>query len=212
MQEVSDKRVPHISETRHWSTGVLRVGGFSPPRPDESRLFSLPLSPKNKQFYFYRPIFPLLKSLVFLSLSLFLHSLLLSLSLLYTSPFSLNRSMHTPRSLSQSLFFFSHLKSDKYWYISQPCFSIFWSLKIGFYFGRVSLFMRFLGFWSFRTSFIVSWDRRKGFPWAEMAAHRSSFPLRLQQLLTGGRSISPSLKLESEPVSLKVLFFIGWSL
>ncbi|KAJ1685644.1 hypothetical protein LUZ63_017034 [Rhynchospora breviuscula] len=32
-----------------------------------------------------------------------------------------------------------------------------------------------------------------------MAAPRSSFPLRLQQLLTGGRTISPSLKLESDP-------------
>jgi hypothetical protein len=38
-----------------------------------------------------------------------------------------------------------------------------------------------------------------------MAAHRSSFPLRLQQLLAGGRSVSPSLKLESDPVSLELL-------
>ncbi|KAJ3671897.1 hypothetical protein LUZ60_007976 [Juncus effusus] len=32
-----------------------------------------------------------------------------------------------------------------------------------------------------------------------MAGHRSNFPLRLQQLITGGRSISPALKLESDP-------------
>ncbi|XP_042384907.1 E3 ubiquitin-protein ligase UPL1-like [Zingiber officinale] len=32
-----------------------------------------------------------------------------------------------------------------------------------------------------------------------MAGHRSSLPLRLQQILSGGRSLSPVLKLESEP-------------
>ncbi|XP_073006653.1 E3 ubiquitin-protein ligase UPL2-like [Typha latifolia] len=32
-----------------------------------------------------------------------------------------------------------------------------------------------------------------------MAGHRSSFPLRLQQILSGGRQVSPALKLESEP-------------
>lgn len=32
-----------------------------------------------------------------------------------------------------------------------------------------------------------------------MASQRSSFPLRLQQILSGGRAVSPSLKLESEP-------------
>ncbi|RRT84325.1 hypothetical protein BHE74_00000379 [Ensete ventricosum] len=33
-----------------------------------------------------------------------------------------------------------------------------------------------------------------------MAANRSNLPLRLQQILSGGRSVSPVLKLESEPV------------
>ncbi|XP_019701852.1 E3 ubiquitin-protein ligase UPL2 [Elaeis guineensis] len=32
-----------------------------------------------------------------------------------------------------------------------------------------------------------------------MASHRASFPLRLQQILSGGRHVSPALKLESEP-------------
>ncbi|WOL02486.1 E3 ubiquitin-protein ligase [Canna indica] len=32
-----------------------------------------------------------------------------------------------------------------------------------------------------------------------MAGHRSSLPLRLQQILSGGRSVSPVLKLEAEP-------------
>nr|XP_010929754.2 LOW QUALITY PROTEIN: E3 ubiquitin-protein ligase UPL2-like [Elaeis guineensis] len=32
-----------------------------------------------------------------------------------------------------------------------------------------------------------------------MAGHRSSFPMRLQQILSGGRPVSPALKLESEP-------------
>lgn len=34
-----------------------------------------------------------------------------------------------------------------------------------------------------------------------MAGHRSGLPLRLQQILSGGRSVSPVLKLEAEPVS-----------
>lgn len=34
-----------------------------------------------------------------------------------------------------------------------------------------------------------------------MAAHRASFPLRLQQILAGSRAVSPAIKVESEPVS-----------
>jgi hypothetical protein len=36
---------------------------------------------------------------------------------------------------------------------------------------------------------------------AAMAAHRASFPLRLQQILAGSRAVSPAIKVESEPVS-----------
>ncbi|THU49759.1 hypothetical protein C4D60_Mb06t12920 [Musa balbisiana] len=35
-----------------------------------------------------------------------------------------------------------------------------------------------------------------------MAGNRSNLPLRLQQILSGGRSVSPVLKLESEPLSI----------
>ncbi|RLN00081.1 E3 ubiquitin-protein ligase UPL1-like isoform X2 [Panicum miliaceum] len=34
---------------------------------------------------------------------------------------------------------------------------------------------------------------------AAMAAHRASFPLRLQQILAGSRAVSPAIKVESEP-------------
>ncbi|XP_062203891.1 E3 ubiquitin-protein ligase UPL1-like [Phragmites australis] len=34
---------------------------------------------------------------------------------------------------------------------------------------------------------------------AAMAAHRASFPLRLQQILSGSRAVSPAIKVESEP-------------
>ncbi|KAJ1257365.1 hypothetical protein BS78_K086400 [Paspalum vaginatum] len=34
---------------------------------------------------------------------------------------------------------------------------------------------------------------------AAMAAHRASFPLRLQQILSGSRAVSPAIKAESEP-------------
>jgi len=34
---------------------------------------------------------------------------------------------------------------------------------------------------------------------AAMAAHRASFPLRLQQILAGSRAVSPAIKIESEP-------------
>lgn len=40
---------------------------------------------------------------------------------------------------------------------------------------------------------------------AAMAAHRASFPLRLQQILAGSRAVSPVIKVDSEPVS--PLFF-----
>jgi E3 ubiquitin-protein ligase HUWE1 len=32
-----------------------------------------------------------------------------------------------------------------------------------------------------------------------MAAHRASFPLRLQQILSGSRAVSPAIKVDSEP-------------
>ncbi|PKU77004.1 hypothetical protein MA16_Dca001610 [Dendrobium catenatum] len=39
-----------------------------------------------------------------------------------------------------------------------------------------------------------------------MAGLRSNFPLRLQQILSAGRPVSPALKLESEPLKFSVLF------
>lgn len=42
---------------------------------------------------------------------------------------------------------------------------------------------------------------------AAMAAHRASFPLRLQQILSGSRAVSPAIKVESEPPA-KVKAFI----
>ncbi|CAL9118924.1 unnamed protein product [Musa textilis] len=45
-----------------------------------------------------------------------------------------------------------------------------------------------------------------------MAGNRSNLPLRLQQILSGGRSVSPVLKLESEPIIICLKYVIIWYL
>jgi hypothetical protein len=125
------KLVPHISDTLNWSTGVSGVRGFSPRRDDSFLL----LSPKNKQLYFCRPIFPFL--ITRLSFSTFFF-----FSLFHrTSLSALNRSMHTPRPLSQSLYS-SRLKSDRYRYPS-TLFSLVLILNRVLYFFASSLICDF---------------------------------------------------------------------
>ncbi|KAL5225432.1 hypothetical protein ABZP36_012071 [Zizania latifolia] len=41
-----------------------------------------------------------------------------------------------------------------------------------------------------------------------MAAHRASFPLRLQQILSGSRAVSPAIKVESEPLRVRICGFV----